>query len=153
MNDSERWYQSYPDFSSTFSEDEQIEATAVRIEFQADPALGRPAIQLFEMLAFGVKMANEHSPYVCEKSEGEHDSDGAPYFQVIRGSAGEFYVEFSGDEFINEPQTPDQAKVLAALGFEAPNEDSPNWHREFAAETSAIEIAAIGARGLILGFD
>ena len=153
MNDSERWYQSYPDFSSTFSEGEQIEATAVRIEFQADAALGRPAIQLFEMFAFGVKMASEHSPYVCEKSEGEHDSDGAPYFQVIRGSTGEFYVEFSGDEFINEPQTPDQAKVLAALGFEAPNEDSPNWHREFSSDTSAIEIAALGARGLIQGFN
>jgi hypothetical protein len=153
MNDSERWYESYPDFTTSQTEDEKIEALAVHIHFQADKDLGRPAIQLFEMLVFGIKLASQDSPYICEKSEGEHESDGAPYFQVIRGKADEYYVEFSGDQFIDKPQTPEQAQALSTLGFTPPNEISPNWHREFAADASVIDIAAIGAEGLIKGFD
>lgn len=144
----ERWYESYPDFTNGLTPEESVERAAYAIEFMADPKLSRPAIQLMDMLAFGIMGATSEIPYLCEEETGDANPF---YFQIIRGRAGEYFVELASMQSRGRPENQSQTEILESLGWLSPNFESPNFHREYAWNASRIQIAAASAVGWIRG--
>lgn len=141
----ERWYESYPDFTKGLTPEELIERAAYAIEFMAVPNLGRPAIQLMDMLAFGIRLATNETPYICELSEEDRNAD---YFQVIRGEQSEYFAEISSPESLGKSADQAKAAVLEARGWLAPDNESPNFHRIFMQDSSPMSIAAVASQSL-----
>jgi hypothetical protein len=137
-----RLYESWPDFTVGESETDTASRLAHSIEFMADKDLGQDAVQFMQMVAFGITQATEESPYFVE-SEG----DDGKYYQLIRGSNGEHYSEIAAPEAAGKEPNRAQRDALEPLGWIMPNEDSPNYHREYAAEADRYDIAADAARG------
>lgn len=149
MNDDERWYETYPDFTAGESEEEQAERLAHTINFMADEKLGKEAVVLMTMIHWGLKTTiNTDAPYILERREDE-----PPYFQVIRDKeTGNIYAELSHPGSCGVRQTVDEMILIKSLGWLEPNTDSPNWHREYTPTTPLYQIAAEGAEGFIKGF-
>lgn len=141
MNE-DRYYQSWPDFTVGDNETDAASCFAHSIEFMDDQTLAQGAVMFMKMAAFGIKTATHENPYIVEAQ-----GDESKYYQLIRGSNGEFYSELSAPEASG--QEPDQAQrdALAPLGWTMPNEDSPNYHREYQADAGRYDIAADAARG------
>jgi hypothetical protein len=137
-----RLYESWPDFTVGESETDAACRLAHSIELMADKDLGQAAVQFMQMVAFGITQATEESPYFVE-SEG----DDSKYYQLIRGSNGEYYSEIAAPEAAGKEPNQAQRDVLEPLGWIMPNEDSPNYHREYSAEANRYDIAADAARG------
>jgi len=142
-----RLYESWPDFTEGEDEQEAISRMAHSIDFMADPKLGQDAVQFMTMVAWGLKNATEETPYIVE-SEG----DESKYFQVIRGTEGEYYSEIASPEAAGKPADDKQRDALAPLGWIMPNEDSPNYHREYVADTDQFDIASDAARGWFVAY-
>ncbi|MFM1787228.1 MAG: hypothetical protein RL228_1178 [Actinomycetota bacterium] len=142
LSQPKRLYESWPDFTQGESEDEAISRMAHSIEFMADPKLGQDAVQFMTMAAWGIKKATDETPYIVE-SEG----DQSKYFQLIRGTEGEYYSEIAAPEATGNESNQTQHDVLAPLGWIMPNDDSPNYHREYEANAAVYDIAADAARG------
>jgi len=137
-----RLYESWPDFTVGESETDAASRLAHSIEFMADKDLSQDAVQFMQMVAFGITQATEESPYFVE-SEG----DDGKYYQLIRGSNGEYYSEIAAPEAAGKEPNQAQRDVLEPLGWIMPNEESPNYHREYRAEANRYDIAADAARG------
>ena len=137
-----RLYEGWPDFTVGETETDAVSRLAHSIEFMADEHLGRDAVQFMQMVAFGITVATEETPYIVE-SEG----DESKYFQIIRGSNGEYYSELASPEAAGEESNQAQREALESLGWIMPNADSPNYHREYASDADRYEIAADAARG------
>ena len=149
MSEDERWYESYPDFTQDESPEEQAKRLTHTIYFIADPALGKSGVLLMTMIHWGIKnLAKNDAPYILERREDE-----PPFFQVIRDpETGDWYSELSHPAISGVHQTVDEMILLKSLGWLEPNNDSPNWHREYSPETPIYQIAADGAEGFIKGF-
>lgn len=137
-----RLFESWPDFTVGETETDAASRLAHSIEFMADKYLGQDAVQFMLMVAFGITQATEESPYFVE-SEG----DDSKYYQLIRGSNGEFYSEIAAPETAGIEPNQAQREVLEPLGWIMPNEDSPNYHREYSADADRYDIAADAAIG------
>lgn len=150
MSEEKRWYETFPDFTSDETPEEQAERLAHTIDFMNDPVLGEPAIVLMTMIHWGLKnLIKNDAPYILERSEDE-----PPYFQVVRDEeSGYWYSELSHPGSCGVKQSVEKMIVLKELGWLEPNDDSPNWHREYSAETLVYQVAADGAEGFIKGFD
>lgn len=149
MSDEKRWYETFPDFTQGETPEEQAERLAHTIHFMADPALGEPAIVLMTMIHWGLKTIPKDTPYILERSEDE-----PPYFQVIRDpETGDWYAELSHPGTCGVKQAVDEMILLKSQGWIEPNDDSPNWHREYTPETPIYQIASDGAEGFIKGFE
>lgn len=149
MSEDNRWYESFPDFTQGETPEEQAERLAHTINFMSDAALGEPAIVLMTMIHWGLKTIPKHTPYILESSEDE-----PPFFQVIRDpETSDWYSELSHPGSCGVSQSVDEMIILKSLGWLEPNDDSPNWHREYAPETPVYQIAADGAQGFIKGFE
>ncbi len=136
-------YESWPDF--TIGEDETDSASRIAnsIELLADSALGKDAVQFMTMVAWGIKtLANQDNPYIVESP-----LDQANYFQVIRGTEGEYYSELGSPDAAGKPADQGQRAGLEPLGWIMPNDESPNYHREYEANADVYDIAADAARG------
>jgi hypothetical protein len=142
LSQPKRLYESWPDFTVGESETDAASRLAHSIEFMADKDLGQDAVQFMQMVAFGITQATEESPYFVE-SEG----DDSMYYQLIRGSNGEYYSEIAAPEAAGKEPNVAQRYVLEPLGWIMPNDDSPNYHREYPAEANRYDIAADAARG------
>ena len=142
-----RLYESWPDFTVGESETDAASRLAHSIEFMADKDLGQDAVQFMQMVAFGITQATEESPYFVE-SEG----DDSKYYQLIRGSNGEYYSEIAAPEAAGKEPNQAQRDLLQPLGWIMPNEDSPNYHREYAADADRYDIAADAASGWFKGY-
>jgi ribulose bisphosphate carboxylase small subunit len=136
------YYESWPDFTQTDSDDESISRMAHSIEFLADENLGQDAVQFMQMVAFGIKQATDESPYIVESPTND-----AHYYQLIRGSEGEYYSELGSPEAAGQDSQQTHRELLEPLGWIMPNQDSPNYHREYAADADRYDIAADAARG------
>ena len=146
MSDDNRWYESYPDFTQGETPEEQAERLAHTINFMADEALGESAVRLMTMIHWGLSRVTV--PYLLERNE-----DVPPYFQVVRDeNTGNWCAELSHPGVSRVKQSLDEMILIRSLGWLEPNEDSPNWHREYSAETPIYQIAADGAEGFIKGF-
>lgn len=143
----DRYYETWPDFNAGENEVDSTSRIAHSIELMADPSLGTDAVQLMNMLAFGIKQAGQHSPYLCEDGDNEHQ-----YFQVIRGSLNEYCCELSSPEIAGGAPNQDPRIDLEELGWLMPNEESPNYHREYPEGADRFEIAADAARGWMAAF-
>ena len=130
-------------------EDETDAASRIAnsIELLADPSLGQDAVQFMTMVAWGIKSATEETPYIVESPLDE-----ANYYQVIRGTEGEYYSELGSPESADKEPNLVQRQALETLGWISPNEDSPNYHREYAAEANRYDIAADAAKGWFRAF-
>lgn len=142
-----RLYESWPDFTVGESETDAASRLAHSIEFMADKALGQDAVQFLQMVAFGITQATEDSPYSVE-SEG----DDSKYYQLIRGSNGEYFSEIAAPEAAGKEPNQAQRDALEPLGWIMPNNDSPNYHREYSVEANRYDIAADAARGWFSSF-
>jgi hypothetical protein len=112
----------------------------------ADEALGKPALLLMTMIHWSLKSIN--APYILERSEDE-----PPYFQVVRDpDTGEWCAELSHPGPSGVQQSVEEMIIVKALGWHEPNDQSPNWHRDYPAGTPIYQIAADGAEGFIKGF-
>lgn len=150
MSDEKRWYETFPDFTQGEDAEEQAERLAHTINFMADPALGEPGVVLMTMIHWNLKsfQSTEH-PFILERREDE-----PPYFQVIRDpETGDWYSELSHPGSCGVKQSVDEMITLKSLGWLEPNDDSPNWHREYTPETPIYQIAADGAEGFTKGFE
>jgi hypothetical protein len=146
MSDDNRWYESYPDFTQGETPEEQAERLAHTINFMADEALGERAVHLMVEINFGIKRVT--GPYILENLDYQ-----PPYFQVLRDpKTGNWCAELSHQGVSKVKQSLDEMILIRSLGWLEPNEDSPNWHREYPAETPIYQIAADGAEGFIKGF-
>lgn len=94
------------------------------------------------MAAWGIKNATDETSYIVE-SEG----DSTKYFQLIRGTDGEYYSELASPEAAGKPADEGQRVALESLGWIMPNDDSPNYHREYEGNADVYDIAADAARG------
>jgi len=137
-----RYYESFPDFTVGDSETDAASRIANSIELLADPSLGQDAVQFMTMVAWGITNATEETPYIVES-----EKDQSQYFQVIRGTEGEYFSELGSPESAGKPSDEKQREALEALGWLMPNEDSPNYHREYEADANRYEIAAHAAMG------
>ena len=142
LNQPKRLYESWPDFTVGESNTDTASRLAHSIEFMADPNLGADAVQFMQMVAFGITTATQESAYIVE-SEG----DEGKYCQLIRGANGEYYSELSAPRASGKDPDQAQRAALEPLGWIMPNEDSPNFHREYLAEADRYDIAADAARG------
>ena len=149
MSEDERWYESYPDFTQGESPEEQAERLTHTIFFMADPALGKSGVLLMTMIHWNLKtFVDFENPFILERNEDE-----PPYFQVIRDKETKaWYAELSHPNTCPVTQSPEEMTLLKSLGWLEPNNDSPNWHREYTPETPIYQIAADGAEGFIKGF-
>lgn len=138
----DRYYESWPDFTVGESDTDTASRLAHSIEFMADKDMGQDAVLFMQMVAFGITQATEDSPYFVESED-----DDSKYFQLIRGSNGEYYSEIAAPEAAGKESNQEQREVLEPLGWIMPNEDSPNYHREYAADADRYDIAADAARG------
>jgi hypothetical protein len=87
-------------------------------------------------------------PYILENLNYQ-----SPYFQVVRDpDTGNWCAELSHPAVSKVKQSLDEMILIRSLGWLEPNDDSPNWHREYPAETPIYQIAADGAEGFIKGF-
>lgn len=148
LSQPKRLYESWPDFTQGESEEQAISRMAHSVEFMADPKLGQDAVQFMTMAAWGIKNATDETPYIVE-SEG----DSSKYFQLIRGTEGEYYSELGSPEAAGKLADEKQRETLEKLGWIMPNEDSPNYHREYQREEDVYEIAADAARGWFQAFN
>ncbi|CAB4625680.1 MAG: hypothetical protein F2599_04645 [Actinobacteria bacterium] len=142
-----RLYESWPDFIVGESDTDTASRLAHSIEFMADKDMGQDAVQFMQMVAFGIIQATEDSPYFVE-SEG----DDSKYFQLIRGSNGEYYSEIAAPEAGGKEPNQAQREALEPLGWIMPNEDSPNYHREYAEDADRYDIAADAAMGWFVAY-
>jgi hypothetical protein len=142
-----RLYESWPDFTEGEDEQQAISRMSHSVEFMADPQFGEDAVQFMNMAAWGIKNATDETPYVVE-SEG----DASKYFQLIRGTDGEYYSELGSPDVAGKPADQEQRAVLEPLGWIMPNDDSPNYHREYKADADVYDIAADAARGWFMVF-
>jgi hypothetical protein len=94
------------------------------------------------MAAWGIKNATEETPYIVESPLDESN-----YFQVIRGIEGEYYSELGSPDAAGKTANEKQRAELELLGWIMPNDDSPNYHREYEADADRYDIAADAARG------
>jgi hypothetical protein len=138
----ERFYETWPDFTVGENETDAASRIANSIELLSDPSLGQDAVQFMTMVAWGIKSATEESPYIVESP-----LDQANYYQVIRGTEGEYYSELGSPDVAGRPSDEKQQEALESLGWIMPNGDSPNYHREYAADADRFDIAADAARG------
>ena len=125
LNQPKRLYESWPDFTVGESPNDAASRLAHSIEFMADQNLGEDAIQFMQMVAFGITTATQESAYIVE-SEG----DESRYYQLIRGTNGEYYSELAAPEASGKEPDQAQRAALEPLGWIMPNDDSPNYHRE-----------------------
>lgn len=147
LNQPNRLYESWPDFTVGESNTDTASRLAHSIEFMADQNLGADAIQFMHMVAFGISTATQESAYIVE-SEG----DESKCFQLIRGANGEYYSELAAPEASGKKADQAQREALEPLGWIMPNSDSPNYHREYPAEAERYDIAADAARGWFRAF-
>ena len=146
MSEDNRWYESYPDFTQGETPEEQAERLAHTINFMADEALGKSGVLLMTMIHWSLKTIN--APYILERREDE-----PPYFQVVRDPEnGDWYSELSHPGSCGVKQSVEEMVILKSLGWLEPNDESPNWHREYSANTPIYQIASDGAEGFIKGF-
>ena len=139
----DRFYETWPDFTVGEDETDAASRIANSIELLADPSLGQDAVQFMTMVAWGIKtLASEDNPYIVESP-----LDQANYYQVIRGTEGEYYSELGSPDAAGNPADQGQRAGLEPLGWIMPNDDSPNYHREYAADADVYDIAADAARG------
>jgi len=137
-----RYYEGYPDFTVGDNETDAASRIANSIELLADPSLGQDAVQFMTMAAWGISNATEDTPYIVES-----ENDQSQYFQVIRGTEGEYFSELGSPESAGKEPNLVQRQALEPLGWISPNEDSPNYHREYGAGANRYDIAADAARG------
>jgi len=146
MSDDNRWYESYPDFTQGETPEEQAERLTHTINFMADEALGKIAVHLMVEIHFGLKRINGF--FILENLDYQ-----PPYFQVVRDEkTGNWCAELSHPGVSRVKQSLDEMILIRSLGWLEPNDDCPNWHREYSAETPIYQIAADGAEGFIKGF-
>lgn len=138
----DRYYETWPDFTVCDNESDAASRIANTIELLAESSLGRDAVQFMTMAAWGIKSATGDNPYFVESEKDE-----SQYFQVIRGSNGEYYSEIAAPEAAGKEPNQEQRAALEPLGWIMPNEDSPNYHREYAADADRYDIAGDAARG------
>ena len=148
MAQPKRLYESWPDFTVGESDTDTVSRLAHSIEFMADKDLGLDAVQFMQMVAFGITQATAESPYFVE-SEG----DDSKYYQLIRGANGEYYSELASPEVGGKEPNQPQREALEPLGWIMPNEDSPNYHREYAADADRYDIAADATRGWFTAYN
>lgn len=141
MNE-DRYYQSWPDFTVGDSDTDAASCFAHSIEFMSDETLAQAAVMFMKMAAWGITQASQETPYIVE-AEG----DESKYFQVIRGENGEYYSEIASPEATGKQPDKAQRAALEPLGWIMPNQDSPNYHREYASDSDRYDIAADAARG------
>jgi hypothetical protein len=139
---SNRHYESFPDFTVGDDENDAASRIANSIELLADTSLGQDAVQFMKMVAWGITNATEDSPYIVES-----ENDESKYFQVIRGTEGEYYIEIASPEATGKEPDQSQREALEQLGWILPNEDSPNYHREYASQANRYDIAADAVKG------
>lgn len=147
LEPSDRYYESFPDFTIGDSETDAVSRMANAIELLADPSLGQESVQFMKMVAWGITNATEATPYIIES-----ETDEGKYFQVIRGSEGEYFCELGSPESAGKEPNLVQRQALEPLGWLSPNEDSPNYHREYQAEANRYDISADAARGWFKGY-
>lgn len=137
-----RYYESWPNFTQGDTDDEAASRIAHSIEFMSDTKLGQDAVQFMLTVAHGIGFATEETPFIFE-SEPDEDK----YYQLIRGTDGEYYSELSSPDAVGKPADEKQRAALEPLGWTMPNEDSPNYHREYAKDADVYEVAADAVRG------
>jgi len=137
-----RYFESYPDFTVGDNETDAASRIANSIELLADPSLGQEAVRFMTMVAWGITNATEDTPYIVDSEKDE-----SQYFQVIRGTDGEYFCELGFPESSGKVTDLVQSHALEQLGWISPNEDSPNYHREYGVEADRYDIAADAARG------
>ena len=138
----DRYYQSWPDFTVGDSDTDAASCFAHSIEFMSDETLAQDAVMFMKMAAFGIKNATHETPYIVEVQGNE-----SIYYQVIRGHEGQYYSELSAPEATGKEANQAQREALEPLGWIMPNADSPNYHREYAADADRYDIAADATRG------
>lgn len=138
----DRFYETWPDFTVGEDETDAASRIANSIELLADPSLGQDAVQFMTMVAWGISNATEATPYIVES-----EKDQSQYFQVIRGTEGEYFSELGSPESAGKEPNLVQRQALEPLGWISPNEDSPNYHREYSSDANRYDIAADAARG------
>lgn len=137
-----RHYESWPYFTQGENEAEAASRIAHSIELMSDSKLGEDAVKFMLMVAHGIGFATEETPYIFE-SETDEDK----YHQLIRGNDGEYYSELSSPDAVGKPADKKQRAAMESLGWIMPNEDSPNYHREYAQDADLYQVAADAARG------
>lgn len=136
-------YESWPDFTVGEDETDAASRIANSIELLADSALGKDAVQFMTMVAWGIKtLASEDNPYIVESQ-----LDASNYFQVIRGTEGEYFSELGSPDVAGKPANEKQRAALELLGWIMPNDDSPNYHREYKSDADTYDIAADASKG------
>ena len=134
------YYETWPDFTAGETAEDGVARLAHTFRFMADKDLGRDAVQLMQMLAFGIGNATKENPYLCE-----FDESGFPYYQVIRGPSNEYLSEFCSPEVVDQATDGRVNGIFESLGWTLPNEESPNFHREYPEDAGRYAVAADAA--------
>ena len=146
MSDDNRWYESISRYTEGETPEEQAERLAHTIHFMADEALGKKAVHLMAEIHWALNRVT--GPFILENLDYQ-----PPYFQVVRDpETGVWCAELSHPRSSRVKQSLDEMILVRSLGWLEPNEDSPNWHREYPADTPVYQIAADGAEGYTKGF-
>ena len=146
MSDDNRWYEDISRYTEGETPEEQAERLAHTIHFIADEALGKRAVHLMAEIHWALKRVT--GPFILEQLDYQ-----PPYFQVVRDpETGVWCAELSHPSASRVKQSLDEMILVRSLGWLEPNEDSPNWHREYPADTPVYQIAADGAEGYTKGF-
>ena len=146
MSEDNRWYEDVSKYTEGETPEEQAERLAHTIHFMADEALGKIAVHLMVEIHWALKRVKGF--YILEKLDYQ-----PPYFQVIRDrETGVWCAELSHPSASRVEQSLEEMILVRSLGWLEPNEDSPNWHREYPADISIYQIAADGAEGYTKGF-